>query len=94
MLDHPGRSVLKLDYTSLADKISSFKKLAGTNPLVLRSAKNMRKFLMGLYSYASLHIALAGNNRRAALHYFFKALSSDLSLLGKKRCYAILSHLL
>lgn len=94
MINHNGRSVLNYDYKELVSKILFFKSHVLSNTKTIASSfVNRHTFLMGVYSYASLHIALTKQSRTMALKYLFKSLGNSPALLFKRRFFGILKQL-
>jgi glycosyltransferase involved in cell wall biosynthesis len=95
MINHTGRSVLNYDYRQLISKIVFFKNHVLKNvKTVSESFRNRHTFLMGIYSYASLHIALTKKNRSAAIRYLLRSLANSPELLTKRRFFGILKQLM
>lgn len=94
MINHGGRSVLNYEASQFNEKILHFKShILHSNNIITRSFLHKRIFLNGIYSYASLHIAMTKRNRPVALKYFFISLFNNPFFIFRKRCYAILKHL-
>lgn len=94
-VNHGGRSVLNSNSGALITKVKRMREISLRDAPMVRSSKAAKATLsMGLYSYASLHMALAGEKRWLILRYLWKALRSDLRLVFKKRFYVILSRLI
>jgi len=94
MVNHNGRSVLNYDYKQLMEKILFFKNYVLSNVKTISdSFVNKRTFLMGVYSYASLHIALTKKSPVAALKYLLKSVGNNPSLIFKRRFFGILKQL-
>lgn len=93
-VNHSGRSVLSSNADGLITKVNAMREISFRDaPMVSRSWRARRTLSMGLFSYASLHMALAGEKRSKVIHYLIKALRSDPCLLLKKRFYAIVRRL-
>lgn len=91
MLNHEGRSVLNYDHKQLVAKILFFKEHVYRH---ISGVYNYRRtFFMGVYSYASLHIAMTGQSRSAALKYLFRALQANPCFIFKRRFLGIIKHL-
>lgn len=94
MINHTGRSVLNYDFKELVSKIFFFKDhvLTKIEP-IYSSFANKHRFLMGVYSYASLHIALTGKNRSASIKYLVKSFINNPTIIFKRRFFGILKQL-
>ncbi len=95
MVNHGGRSVLNYDATQFNDKILHFKShILNSHNIISSSFINKRIFLMGIYSYAALHIAMTKNNRVIAVKYLLISLLNNPLFVLKRRFFAIIKHLL
>jgi glycosyltransferase involved in cell wall biosynthesis len=94
MINHGGRSVLNYEPSQFNDKILHFKSHILHSPnIITRSFLNKRIFLTGIYSYAALHIAMTGKNKKIVLEYLFISLLNNPLFVFRKRFYAIIKHL-
>jgi len=94
MINHEGRSVLNYNVQQLTDRIFFFKNHILNYPkLIADSSVYRRIFLMGIYSYASLHIALTKHNRPAAIKYLLLSITNSPALFFKRRFFGILKQL-
>lgn len=95
MVNHGGRSVLNYDAIQLNTKILHFKAhILKSSNVISDSFINKRIFLMGVYSYAALHIAMTKNNRLDAIRYLCIALFNNPLFVLKRRFFAIIKHIL
>lgn len=95
MMNHEGRSVLNHEAADFEEKLRHFRSCAlKPGGLISRSTLYKRLFLNGIYSYAALHIAMTGRNKSLAFTYFLRSLANNPCFIFKKRCYAIVKHLL
>lgn len=94
MINHDERSVLSGDDHELIRKISFLARLVTENiPFIKTSRELRRRFLSGIYSYASLHIALRKKNRGLAFKYLVKSLRAQPLFIFRRRFAAIIKHL-
>ncbi len=94
MINHGGRSVLNYHAEQFNDKILHFKShILHSYNIISKSFFNKRIFLMGIYSYAALHIAMTKNNRPVAVKYLFVSLVNNPLFILKRRFFAIIKHL-
>ncbi len=94
MINHGARSVLNYTPQQISYKIQHFKDhVLKTSTAIKNSFAYRRNFLMGIYSYAALHIAMTKKDRVAAIRYFFLALMSSPTLIFKRRCFGIIKQL-
>lgn len=91
MINHTGRSVLNYDHRQLISKILFFRDHVCNS--VAGIGRKRRTFLMGIYSYAALHIALSGQKRGLVLNYLFKAVAVHPGFIFKRRFYGIIKQL-
>lgn len=91
MINHTGRSVLNYDHEQLISKILFFRDHVCSN--ITGVGRKRRTFLMGIYSYAALHIALNGQKKDVALNYLFKAVAAHPGFIFKRRFYGIIKQL-
>lgn len=95
MLNHDKRSVLNYSVCQIDEKINFFRDhILKTSSVIRASFFHRRAFLMGIYSYAALHIALTGKDRSTAFGYFLRAFFNDPLFIFKRRFFGILKHLL
>ncbi|MCC6370403.1 MAG: glycosyltransferase family 2 protein [Bacteroidia bacterium] len=94
MINHNERSVLNFETTYLIERVSCLKKLVLKQSSII-SASFLRKqiFLMGIYSYTSLHLALTKKSRLTTLKYLFLSFINLPTLIFRKRFYGILKNL-
>ena len=95
MTNHHGRSVLNSSAEQLKNKITALKnQVLNNSPLIANSFINKRTFLMGLYSYASLHIALTKRNKASSIKLLLLSFFNCPTLIFKKRFFGIIKQLL
>lgn len=95
MINHENRSVLNNSAAQINDKILHFKNHMLTNSQSIRNSfVHKRVFLMGIYSYAALHIAMTRKNRRIAIKYLALSLFSNPLIIFKRRFYGIIKNLI
>lgn len=94
MVNHDGRSVLNYDAKQFNSKILHFKsRILNSYNVISKSFINKRIFLTGIYSYASLHIALTKNNRTITIKYLLISLLNNPLFILKRRFFAIIKYL-
>ncbi|MEO6302540.1 MAG: glycosyltransferase family 2 protein [Bacteroidia bacterium] len=95
MINHSGRSVLNHGTRELSDKIVHFKDHMLKNSITInKSLYHRQTFLMGLYSYASLHIAMTKTSPGVALKFLFLSIINNPMILFKRRFFGIIKQLL
>jgi glycosyltransferase involved in cell wall biosynthesis len=95
LLNHQGRSVLNIDADYMVKRVNCLKRIVLNEVnLVSTSFYYRRVFLMGLYSYAALHLAVTKKGRLTSLNFLFKSFINNPAILLKKRFYAVLKHLI
>jgi glycosyltransferase involved in cell wall biosynthesis len=94
MVNHGARSVLNYSPTQISDKIQHFKNhILRTSQSIKSSLFYRGSFLSGIYSYASLHIAMTKKSRAAAVKYLILALFCNPLLIFKRRFLGIIKQL-
>lgn len=94
MINHAGRSVLNYGAEQINAKILYFKNhIIKISPSLNATFINRQTFLMGIYSYAALHIAMTKEDRMVAIKYFFLAFISNPLLIFKRRFFGIIRQL-
>ncbi len=95
MINHEGRSVLNYKAEQIKDKIIFFKNhIIETSVIINKSFLHKRIFLMGIYSYAALHIAMTKKNNLIALKYLLLSFTNSPSIIFKRRFFGIIKQLL
>jgi glycosyltransferase involved in cell wall biosynthesis len=94
MTNHTGRSVLNYKAEQFNSKILHFKNhILKISSNLNATFVNRQTFLMGIYSYAALHIAMTKENRLVAIKYFLLAFICNPLLITKKRFFGTLRQL-
>jgi glycosyltransferase involved in cell wall biosynthesis len=94
MMNHKNRSVLNYSAGEITERIVYFKNhILSTSELISKSIVHKRAFLMGVYSYAALHIAMAKKNRGIAIKYFLFAFMSSPAFIFKRRFFGVIKQL-
>lgn len=94
MINHVGRSVLNYNVEEINSRILHFKNHILTHSDIIRNSFfHQRKFLMGIYSYASLHIAMTKKHRITAIKYLVLSLFSNPLFIFKRRFLGIIKQL-
>lgn len=94
MINHHGRSVLNYGTEQINSKILHFKNhILKTSTGIKNSFLHRRFFLMGIYSYAALHIAITGKNRLTAAKYLALGFINNPMIIFKRRFFGIIKHL-
>ena len=93
--NHNDRSVLGASPDQLVNRITYFKQHILKNAQLFSYSKlNKNLFLMGIYSYTALHIALTKSRRLLAIKYLLMAIFTHPGILFKKRFGGIIKQLL
>ncbi|MBA2613911.1 MAG: glycosyltransferase family 2 protein [Bacteroidetes bacterium] len=94
MINHGGRSVLNYGAMQINDKILHFKNhILKTSRVIKNSFFHRSTFLMGIYSYAALHIAMTKKNPMIAFKYLCLSLINNPMILFKRRFFGVIKHL-
>jgi hypothetical protein len=93
MINHSGRSVLNYSPFETIEKGICLKNIVFADSENNDIINNKRTFLMGLYSYISLHVALTKAYKFISLKYLVKAICINPLFIFKRRFYAILKKL-
>jgi glycosyltransferase involved in cell wall biosynthesis len=93
MINHSGRSVLNYSPLETIEKAICLKNTLFAESENNDVINNRRTFLMGLYSYISLHVALTKAHKLISLKYLVKAIYINPLFIFKRRFYAILKKL-
>ncbi len=94
MINHGGRSVLNYGAMQINDKILHFKDhVLKTSPAIKNSFFHRSTFLMGIYSYAALHIAMTKKNPLIAIKYLCLSFLNNPLILFKRRFFGVIKHL-
>ena len=95
LIQHPERSVIKVDIDKLITRKELMIKYLFSNKLINSNLLKYKKILKtGAYSYISLHIALSKQSKKTALKYLFKAIKLSPIFIFKRRFFAIIKHLM
>jgi glycosyltransferase involved in cell wall biosynthesis len=95
MINHDSRSVLNYDVDQIKNRIQHFKNHVLKNLVSInRRTSYKRLFLAGIYSYASLHIAMTKKSRSDALNFLFMAFIEMPGIIFKRRFFGILKNLI
>ena len=95
MVNHNSRSVLTTPVKRFIRSVEHFLESAEKNiPMISASTRSRNTLAMGLHSYAALHIAMSGHNKKTAIHYLRKALAHDPRLLFRRRFAGIIKQLI
>ncbi|MGC4022151.1 MAG: glycosyltransferase [Cyclobacteriaceae bacterium] len=95
IVQHDSRSVMTVDTAKIKTKVDRFVHYV-TNDEQNRKyyGHRLNKAVASAFTYASLHLAMANENKREVLHYLWKGVKVHPSEIMKKRFFVILKKLI
>ncbi len=95
VIDHEARSVRKINGEKLLLRLDLLLLYLTNNAEVVSYfGSGISRIKMDTYSYGALHLAEVPSQKAKSVFYLLKALAADLSLVKKRRFFAVIKNIL
>ncbi|MEO8474625.1 MAG: glycosyltransferase [Chryseolinea sp.] len=92
---HPGRSLTTINAERIAERdLTLLTSLRQDKHFVQKFKRDLRLFEANLYAFSALAFAVQKNDKIKTFHFLGKSLNSSIKILGRKRFWAAVKHLL